>query len=140
MNCRFCDIVNGTGDNILRQTEHSFAILSDPRLMPGHMLVIPKRHVERLGELSKEERDDLIDETIKLQEKILKAVAPGCDICEHFRPFIPDNSLKVSHLHIHLRPRALDDGLYEKVQIYEKALFREPDNGEFEKYKKLLAD
>jgi diadenosine tetraphosphate (Ap4A) HIT family hydrolase len=68
----------------------------------------------------------------------LKKIAPGCDICEHFRPFIPDNALKVSHLHIHLRPRSLDDELYEKVQIREKEIFQEPSPEEFKKYKKLF--
>jgi diadenosine tetraphosphate (Ap4A) HIT family hydrolase len=108
--------------------------------MLGHILVIPKRHVEKLSKLTKEERSDLFEEVINLQEKILKNIAPGCDICEHYRPFIPDNKLKVSHLHIHLRPRELNDELYKKVQINEKDVFQDIEDKEWEKYKELLND
>jgi diadenosine tetraphosphate (Ap4A) HIT family hydrolase len=139
MDCQFCKILDQKGERILQQTNHCIVILGNPRLMPGHMLVIPKRHVERLSELSKEERDDLFSTMIELQEKILKMVSPGCDICQHFRPFIPDNVLKVSHLHIHLRPRALHDELYEKVQIHETEVFQELDKKELEKFKKIFA-
>jgi histidine triad (HIT) family protein len=139
MDCRFCDIIAQDSERIIRRTKGSIVILSNPRLMPGHVLVVPKRHVERFSELSDEERKDLFDETIWLQEKILQTIAPGCDVCEHFRPFIPENSLKVNHLHVHLRPRKLDDELYEKVQIYERDVFRAPDGEELKKYKKLFS-
>ncbi len=139
MDCRFCKIITD-GQKILKQTEYSVVILSDPRLMPGHLLVVPKRHIEKLSELTPEERADIIDQTIRTQEKILAAGTPGCDIAEHFRPFIPENPWKVDHLHMHLRPRALDDELYTKVQIYEKEIFREPEAGEFEQYKKILGN
>ena len=140
MECRFCKIANEDSKCIIRNTKYTFTVLSDPRLMKGHLLVIPKRHVERLSELVKKERTNLFEEVINIQEKILKKIAPGCDICEHYRPFIPDNKLKVSHLHIHLRPRELNDELYEKVQIYEKDVFQDIEDKEWEKYKKLFND
>jgi len=140
MECRFCKIATENSERIIRSTKHTFTVLSDPKLMSGHLLIIPRRHVEKLSELSKEERTDLFEEVINLQEKILKNIAPGCDICEHYRPFIPDNKLKVSHLHIHLRPRELDDELYEKVQIREKDVFKDIENKEWKKYKELLKD
>jgi len=108
--------------------------------MPGHLLVIPKRHVERLSELTKEERDGLLEEVVNVQEKILNSFAKGCDICQNFRPFIPDSKLKVSHLHFHLRPRELDDELYQKSQIHEKEIFRDIEEGEWEKYRELFKD
>lgn len=138
MDCRFCRIIDHDGDQILRATSHSVVILSDPRLMPGHTLVIPKRHVERLSELGNEERMDIVDQVMDIQEKILEALAPGCDISQHFRPFIPENPLKVDHLHIHLRPRSLDDELYEKVQVREKEIFKSIDRTEIAKYKELF--
>ena len=141
MDCRFCKIIDqNSGRTILRQTDCCVVILSNPRLMPGHLLVIPKRHVEKLNELTKEERDDLFDQVARLQEKIVQTIAAGCDICQHFRPFVPENPFKVSHLHVHLRPRSLNDELYEKVQIHEREIFRETDEADFEKYKKIFGD
>ena len=138
MECRFCKISNGNSDRIIHSTRHTFTVLSDPRLTPGHILVIPRRHVEKLSELSKEEKADLLEEVVNLQEKILKKIAPGCDICQHYRPFIPDNKLEVNHLHIHLRPRELNDELYEKVQIFEKDVFKDIEDKKLEKYKEML--
>lgn len=139
MECQFCKIISTKSERIIRETEYVFVVLSDPKLMEGHMLIIPKRHIEKPSELMPDERVDLFDEVIRLQEEILEKVAPGCDICEHYRSFIPDNKLKVSHLHFHLRPRFLNDELYEKVQIHEKDVFQDLEKDEIEKYKKIFS-
>ena len=139
MDCPFCEIIEKNTERIIRQTEHTFTVLSDPRLMPGHLLVIPKRHIQRLSELDEQERVEMLDEVAILEDIILNNVAPGCDISQHFRPFIPQGRLKVDHLHIHLRPRAFEDELYKKVQIYEKEVFQELPADEFQKYKTLFS-
>jgi histidine triad (HIT) family protein len=139
MKCPFCEIVTDKKEHILTENKNVFVTLSNPRLMPSHLLVIPKRHVEKISELTKEERNDFFDMTIKMQEKVLESIAPGCDICEHYRPFIPDNTYKVSHLHMHIRPRFLDDELYLKVQKFENQVFQKVDEKEFKKYKNILA-
>lgn len=140
MKCPFCEIVESHPEQILVENKNAYVTLSNPRLMPGHLLVIPKRHVEKISELTKDEREDFFDMTVKMQEKVLKEIAPGCDICEHYRPFIPDNAYKISHLHMHIRPRFLDDELYLKVQKHESIIFNKVDEKEFEKYKKLLTN
>jgi hypothetical protein len=81
----------------------------------------------------------MMNETIYLQERVLAMLAPGCDVSQHYRPFIPDNAFKVSHLHIHIRPRYLDDDLYIKVQKYESEIFHAPSDEEFIKYKELFS-
>jgi len=139
MDCPFCQIIKEKSERILLETKCSFVVLSDPKLMSGHLLVIPKKHVEKFSNLSSEELKDLIDLTIRMQEFVLKEIAPGCDVCEHYRPFIPDNKFKVSHLHVHIRPRFLDDELYKKVQIFEKDVFSKLDDEEFKKYKELIS-
>jgi histidine triad (HIT) family protein len=138
MICPFCKILTEVRERIIQEKAYSFVILSDPRLMPGHTLVIPKRHVERLSELTEEERKDLFDTAIIIQEKILDEFASGCDLAQHCRPFLEQSRLKVDHVHIHLRPRELEDELYQKVQKYEVAVFKELDRAEFEKYKNIL--
>lgn len=138
MTCPFCNIAANNTERILKQTKHTFIVLSNPYLVPGHFLVIPKRHVEKFSELTEEERKDLFDEAIKLEEKILTTLSSGCDMSQHFRPFIKQNRLKVNHLHIHLRPREFEDELYQKVQRYEKEIFRDLTENDFEKYKELF--
>ncbi len=140
MNCPFCDDISKKADRIIKETEHTVTLLSNPKLMDGHLLVIPKRHIEKPSELTIQERIDLFNEVINIQEKVLEKIAPGCDISEHYRPFIPDNKFKVTHLHFHIRPRFLDDELYTKVQIDEKDVFKDLDSGEWEKYKLILGN
>jgi ATP adenylyltransferase len=123
MPCPFCDLKKEK-NWILRITENIAVILSNPRIMKSHLLVVPIRHVEKLSELSREESDELIAAIIEFQEKILVNIAPGCDIKQNYRPFIEDNDLKVGHLHIHLEPRFLNDELYEKCQIYQREIFQ----------------
>jgi histidine triad (HIT) family protein len=137
MDCRFCDITTQAGQ-IIREGEHTIVFLSKPRLMPGHLLVIPKRHAEKLSDLTKEERAELFNEAAQLQEKVLEMIAPGCDVSQHFRPFIPDSRFKQAHLHVHIRPRALEDELYEKSQKFENDIFMDPSEEELEKYKNLF--
>jgi diadenosine tetraphosphate (Ap4A) HIT family hydrolase len=124
MTCPFCTI-DQEKNRIIKEKTHVLAILSNPRLMPGHILVIPKRHIEKLSELGEEEQKELFDTAIEFQEKILNKIAKGCDIAQHYRPFIRDNKFKVSHLHIHLQPRELKDKLYQKVQIHNAKVFKD---------------
>ncbi|MFA6437025.1 MAG: HIT domain-containing protein [Candidatus Paceibacterota bacterium] len=135
--CPFCDILE-TKKRIIKEGKSIFVILSDPRLMVGHILVIPKRHVEKISELEEEERRELFNFTVKFQEKILEKIAPGCDIRQHHRPFISQNDLKIDHLHIHLQPRFLDDELYKKSQIYHRNIFKPLTEKEANKISKLL--
>ena len=106
--------------------------------MPGHLLAIPKRHVERLSELSEDEKKGLFDKVIEFQEKILKHYS-GCDIRQNYRPFQKQDGIKFNHLHIHLHPREFEDKLYQKCQIFEKKIFSELTNQEKEKFLRLFS-
>lgn len=138
-NCPFCN-TNKEKSRILAKYKYCFVLFSNPRLMPGHLLVIPYRHVEKLSELNQRELNELIKITIKFQEKIIKNIAQGCDIRQNFRPFIKDGKLKVNHLHFHLQPRYpnMDDELYAKCQIHEIKLFKPLTKPEIQKILKLI--
>jgi len=135
--CRFCEL-NLEQNRILREGKFTKVIFSNPRLMPGHLLVIPKRHVVKIAELNKEEQKELFEITIEMQEKILRNISLGCDIRQNCRPFQEEDDLKVDHLHIHLIPRELFDNLYEKCQIHEKDVFERVSVEELIKSKEKL--
>ncbi len=121
-NCPFC-YPNPKRNKVLEETEMTKVIFSNPRLMPYHLLVIPKRHVAKLSELTLEERNDLLETVVRYQEVILEKVAKGCDTKQHYRPFLENSDLKQEHLHFHLQPRELNDELYQKCQIFETDVF-----------------
>ncbi len=123
MDCRFCKI-DPKKSRVIKEGKSIFVLLSNPRLVDGHLLVIPKRHVEKLSQLNREERDELINTVIEFQEIILAKFSSGCDIRQNCRPFLKEDEVKVDHLHIHLFPREFEDELYKKCQIHEKEVFR----------------
>jgi len=138
MECRFCNLEEKEKSRVLAVREHCVVIFSDPRLMEGHLLVIPKRHVIHLSELDDRERKELFDVTIEFQEKIIASIAPGCDIRQNDRPFLAESAVSVDHVHMHLQPRALEDELYTKSQIYENDIFAPLSGEEVEKVRDLL--
>lgn len=139
MDCPFC-IIDPEINSLIYTSEHALVVLSNPRLMLGHLLVIPKNHVEKISELSNEEQKDLFDTTVDFQEKILSSISSGCDIRQNYRPFQKQGNIKVNHLHIHLLPRNSFDELYKECQKFETDIFQRPSQEEMSNIKKLLLD
>jgi len=135
MFCPFCELKKR---EIIKNGKKVLVILSDPRLMPGHFLVIPKRHVEKLAELDKAEKRELLETVIEFEEKILTKLAPGCDMRSNCRPFLKESRFKVNHLHVHLLPRTYKDELYLKGEHCHDKLFKKLRKGEIKKIKKLI--
>ena len=94
-------------------------VLSNPRLLPGHILVFPKRHVEKISELNQTERTELFNTVIEYQQKIIDTF-DGCDMRQNYRPFATQSNVKVDHVHIHLLPRKPDDVLKEVLKHEKK--------------------
>lgn len=137
MDCPFCKI-DSERTRIIKKGKHAFVVFSNPRLMKGHLLIIPKRHVEKISELNSAERKELFDLVVEFQEKILKNIAKGCDIRQNYRPFQKQTDFKIHHLHVHLQPRSLKDNLYKKMQIRETDIFKKITKKEVEEMKNKL--
>ncbi|HRZ30337.1 MAG TPA: HIT family protein [Candidatus Paceibacterota bacterium] len=125
--CPFCRILESKKERVIEEGKLVFVIFSNPRLMKGHLLVIPKRHVEKPSCLNAQERKELFDTLLSYQDKILSQFSSGCDIRQNCRPFQKQSDLKVNHVHFHLQPRELFDELYEKVQKFETNIFHKVD-------------
>ena len=134
--CVFCNI---NGERILRETKNIFTILSDPYLLKGHCLVIPKKHYENISQVPDWLLLELMKEVKGIEQALLdKFGASGCDIRQHYRPFQKESNLKVNHLHFHVIPRGFEDELYQKSMIYEKNVFKKLDEKTFEEVIKKL--
>ena len=124
MACPFCE-VDEQRHPVLEKRDYVYVMPSNPRLVPGHLLVIPIRHIEHPTDLRTDEQYELFDTVIELQEKILTLKPSiGCDVRQHCRPFLPESDVKVDHIHWHLLPRELDDELYLQTQIFERDVFK----------------
>ena len=132
-NCRFCNLQ----ETVLKENEHAQALLSNPHKVPGHILVMPKRHVEKPWELTDAEIKDIFDLIFFIEQRLIGKLGDGCDIRQNYRPFLK-HDLKVDHLTFHVIPRSLDDYLYKVSEQYEDGLFADLDELECDAVSKLL--
>jgi diadenosine tetraphosphate (Ap4A) HIT family hydrolase len=70
--CPFCNVKNNERNTILKSAKHSIVLMSNMRKVPGQVLVIPKRHIERFSELTTEERSEVFDLVAEAEKKIIK--------------------------------------------------------------------
>lgn len=132
--CPFCN----TGERVLKENEHAQVILSNPRKVPGHFLVVPKRHVEKPWELSGQELTGIFELIFFIEQKIIGKLGDGCDVRQNYRPFLQQGKLKVNHVHFHVIPRSLDDYIYQISEKYDTELFADLDSTEAAEVAKLL--
>lgn len=133
-NCPFCDPTERT----LLENDLARVILSNPRKVPGHFLVTPKRHVEKPWDLKPKELQAIFDLIFEVEQKIIGKLGDGCDVRQNYRPFMKQNELKVDHIHFHVIPRTLNDYIYSVSEKYDTELFAELDDTEREAVSKLL--
>jgi diadenosine tetraphosphate (Ap4A) HIT family hydrolase len=134
--CPFCSPL----ERIVKQNDSAQIILSDPRKVPGHILVNPKRHVEKPWELTAKELEDIYELIFFVEQRIIGKLGDGVDVRQNYRPFMKQSALKIDHVHFHVIPRSLEDYIYTVAEKYETDLFAELDDDEREAVTKLLTD
>lgn len=133
--CPFCT----AKDRVIRENDHAYVLLSNPRKVPGHALVIPKRHVEEPWGLTKEERIDIFELLDWVtQVLIAKKLGEGVDVRQNYRPFRQKGKLSVRHIHYHAVPRTQDDYIYQVSERYDTELFADLDPSEAKEVTRLL--
>ena len=133
-NCPFCEPT----ERILKDNSRAQILLSNPRKVPGHFLVTPKRHIEKPWEIKPEELQDIFELIYFIEKKIIGKLGEGCDIRQNYRPFMKQSRLKIDHVHFHVIPRAFQDYIYSEVEKYETDLFANLDEAEKQEVMKLL--
>lgn len=123
---------------MLKQNDLAQVILSNPRKVPGHFLVTPKRHVEKPWELKPEELTAIFELIFFVEQRIIGKLGDGANIRQNYLPFVDQNKIKVNHVHFHVIPRSNQDYLYTVAEQYEDGLFAELDKVEAAEVAKLL--
>ena len=106
MDCIFCKIIAGTiPAKILKETSQSISFLDAFPLAKGHVLVIPKKHHQKIQDMSQSENTDLFLLVHEMTSKVdsisgstLVAIHNGIDAGQ-----------EVPHVHVHLVPRSKND-------------------------------
>ena len=135
--CPFCRSEN----HVLKENEHAIVILSNPRKVPGHFLVLPKRHIEEPWQITVDELTDIFKLIFLVEERLLLGgLGTGVDIRQNYRPFQKQAGLAASHVLFHVIPRAQDDYIYAVSEKFEKDLFADLDDLERKEVAKLLSE
>jgi len=107
-NCLFCRIVSGElPATIVYEDDNSMAFLDHRPLFHGHTLLVPREHVETLGELSPK----IVGPYFEAAQLLSRAVESGMDAEGTFVAINNRVSQSVPHLHVHVVPRRKKDGL-----------------------------
>ena len=131
-NCLFCRIVSGeVPATIVYEDEHSIAFLDHRPLFHGHTLLVPRVHVETLGELPA----SLIEPFFETAQLLSVAVQAGLAAEGTFVAMNNRVSQSVPHLHVHVVPRRKGDGL--KGFFWPRTKYKNED--EMLAVKKLIA-
>jgi histidine triad (HIT) family protein len=115
--CTFCQIALGElPAHIVHRDENVIAFLDRAPLLPGHVLVMPRQHVETLDALP----DNLLAPVFAAVRRTSIAVqealgAEGSYVATNTRV-----SQSVPHLHVHVVPRNKGDGLFSTRLIWQR--------------------
>jgi histidine triad (HIT) family protein len=113
--CVFCAIISGAraADFVIRPEDNpvadagAVAFLDAKPLFKGHVLVVPRAHVETLPDLPVEALAPLFGAV----QRVARAVEAGLGAHGSFVAMNNKVSQSVPHLHVHVVPRRRKDGL-----------------------------
>ena len=130
--CLFCRIVSGeVPATIVYEDDNSVAFLDHRPLFHGHTLLVPRVHVETLGELPVSK----VGPFFKTAQLLSRAIEPALGAEGTFVAMNNRVSQSVPHLHVHVVPRRRKDGL--KGFFWPRTKYKSED--EMVAVKKLIA-
>lgn len=130
--CLFCRIVSGeVAATVVYEDDNSVAFLDHRPLFHGHTLLVPRVHVETLGELP----GSLVGPFFKTAQLLSRAIEPALGAEGTFVAMNNRVSQSVPHLHVHVVPRRRKDGL--KGFFWPRTKYKSED--EMAAVKKLIA-
>ena len=106
--CIFCRIVAGTAPaSIIAETPAALAFMDIDQPTPGHVLIIPRAHVEYIYGLTDELAAEVFALTLQVAKAVKVALAPdGMDL---FQANEGAGQQEVFHLHFHVIARYTGD-------------------------------
>ena len=106
--CVFCQIIDREiPGHVVLETDELLAFLDTRPLFKGHVLLVPREHIETLPDLPAGARDGFLASA----QQLATAVKEGLGAQGSFVAINNTVSQSVPHLHLHVVPRTKGDGL-----------------------------
>jgi len=111
-NCKFCNIINNSKkedrleNTILFENSNFLVMPSLGSITEGYLMIITKKHINSMAELSKEEMIDLLSLLEKLKKTLYNHYGITPIIFEHGsgKKNVENASSSIIHAHIHIVP------------------------------------
>lgn len=113
--CIFCNY-NLVKEDVLWKSDNFFVKVGFGILAPGHVMIIPKKHISCFGKLPKQ----LINEFISLKEEVLNKIKSNFS-----EPIIYEHGVygqTINHAHLHFLPTKNE---FYKMGNIKKGLFKD---------------
>lgn len=106
--CVFCEIVSGNpAADLVLERDDFLAFLDTRPVFKGHVLLVPREHIETLPDLPAALRDGFL----AVAQELAVAVKVAFGAQGSFVAMNNTVSQSVPHLHLHVVPRTKGDGL-----------------------------
>lgn len=107
--CVFCDILRGSEEaSRVYEDDTTLAFMNIKQFNEGHVLVIPKAHIETVDQLPLDIAGALFQTTVLISKAVQDTFQPhGMNIWQSNGAAAGQ---EVPHVHIHVFPRRQDDG------------------------------
>lgn len=111
-NCIFCQIIAGNVEaSRVYEDEYTIAFMDRRQPNPGHVLVVPKRHIETIYDLDDDTSAQLSRAVVKVSRAVRSALSPpGLNIWQSNGEVAGQ---EIFHVHFHIFPRYKDDGCFK---------------------------
>ncbi len=107
MDCIFCKIVEKKiPARIISESDKSLAFLDAFPVTKGHALVVPKKHYDKIQQMSPDENADLFKLVQQVTAKIDKLTNAELIAIHNGK----ESGQEVPHVHVHIIPRSASDG------------------------------
>jgi len=113
--CPFCEIVRGGAEaHVVHHDDDVIAFLDRAPLIKGHVLVVPRAHVETLDDLPVA----LMEPVLRVAQRVSRAQQRSLGAEGSFTAANTRVSQSVPHVHIHVVPRRQGDGLFRAGMVW----------------------
>lgn len=115
--CIFCDKPKQAKDKengILAYSKHSFVILNRYPYVNGHIMAVPFKHIQSLGDLSEEESVDFFN-TVKTASQVIEEAYHPAGMNIGMNIGVASGAGIAEHLHCHILPRWIGDTSFMTV-------------------------
>ncbi|NYZ63376.1 HIT family protein [Luteimonas deserti] len=108
--CAFCAILAGTlPASLVHEDAQVIAFMDLRQAVPGHVLVVPRWHVETVFDLDEDTAAQLMRVAVRIARAADAVFAPdGLNLWQSNREA---GGQEVPHVHLHVQPRRSGDGL-----------------------------